>query len=310
MIRRSLRLLALASVVLLLAWLLVGERPAAPTGRWLREAGLEERFLTVDGLRIRYVRKGQGPPLVLLHGLGSSIYSWSQVLDSLAQRHDVVALDLPGFGSSDQPEDLAFSRLPRAVLGLMDRLGLEKASLAGNSLGGAVAIVVAAERPERVDRLVLLDAAGFNFAAQDRPAIFRFISAVPHILVERLPMRRRLTRAALRQVFFDPAQVTDERVEEYAAPMLRPGAARALQSLLTSSSHELDRFEELLARVRSPTLVLWGLEDRWVPVTDADRFAASIPGSRTIVLKRCGHLPQEERPAETQALVESFLASR
>lgn len=310
MIRRGLRWAALASVVLLLALLLVGERPAGPTGRWLREAGLEERFLTVDGLRLRYVRKGQGPPLVLLHGLGSSIYSWSEVLEGLARHHDVVAVDLPGFGFSDQPEDLAFGRLPRAVLGLMDRLGLEKASLAGNSLGGAVAIVLAAERPERVDRLVLIDAAGFNFAPEDRPAIFRFVSAVPGILLERLPVRRWLTRAALRQVFLDPAQVTDERVEEYAAPMLRAGAARALQSLLTSSSHELDHFEELLARVRSPTLILWGREDRWVPVTDADRFGAAIQGSRTIILKRCGHIPQEERPAETLALVESFLASR
>lgn len=309
MIRRSLRLLALASVVLLLAWLLLGQRPAV-TGRWLREAGLEERFLTVDGLRIRYVRKGAGPSLILLHGLGSSIYSWSGVLDGLARQHDVVALDLPGFGSSDQPEELTFGRLPRAVLGLMDRLGLEKASLAGNSLGGAVAIVVAAERPERVDRLVLIDAAGFNLAPEDRPGILRFVSAVPDILLERLPVRRWLTRAALRQVFLDPAQVTDERVEEYVAPMLRPGAARSLRSLLTSSSNELDHFEELLARVRSPTLILWGREDRWVPVADADKFGAAMPGSRTIVLKRCGHLPQEERPAETLALIQSFLASR
>lgn len=309
MIRRSLRLLALASVVLLLAWLLLGERPAG-TGRWLREAGLEERFLTVDGLRIRYVRKGAGPSLILLHGLGSSIYSWSGVLDGLARHHDIVALDLPGFGSSDQPEELTFGRLPRAVLGLMDRLGLEKASLAGNSLGGAVAIVVAAERPERVERLVLIDAAGFNLAPEDRPGILRFVSAVPDILLERLPVRRWLTRAALRQVFLDPGNVTEERVEEYVAPMLRPGAARSLRSLLTSSSNELDHFEELLARVRSPTLILWGREDRWVPVADADKFGAAMPGSRTIVLKRCGHLPQEERPAETLALIQSFLASR
>jgi pimeloyl-ACP methyl ester carboxylesterase len=192
----------------------------------------------------------------------------------------------------------------------MDRLGLEKPSLAGNSLGGAVAIVVAAERPERVDRLVLIDSAGFNLAPERRPAILRFVTMVPGLFLERLPIRRVLTRRGLRQVFLDPGKVTEERVEEYAAPMLRPGAARSLRSLLTSSSNELDHFEELLARVRSPTLILWGREDRWVPVADADKFGAAMPGSRTIVLKGCGHLPQEERPAETLALVQSFLASR
>lgn len=310
MIRRGLRWAALGLAVALLAVLLVGERPAGSTGRWLREAGLEARFETVDGLRLRYVRKGAGPSLILLHGLGSSIYSWSEVFDGLARQHDVVAVDLPGFGSSDQPEDLAFSRLPRAVLGIMDRLGLEKASLAGNSLGGAVAIVVAAERPERVERLVLIGSAGFNLAPERRPAILRLVTMVPGLFLERLPIRRVLTRRGLRHVFLDAGKVTEERVEEYAAPMLRPGAARSLHSLLTSSSSELDHFEELLARVRSPTLILWGREDRWVPVADADKFGAAMPGSRTIVLKRCGHLPQEERPAETLALIQSFLASR
>ena len=310
MIRRWLRWAALALFALPLALLALGERPARPTGRWLREARLEEHFETVDGIRVRYVRKGQGPSLVLLHGLGSSIYSWSDVFDGFARRHDVVAIDLPGFGLSDQPQDLAFARLPRALLGLMDRLRLERASLVGNSLGGAVAVVVAAERPERVERLVLIDAAGFNLAPEDRPAILRFVSAVPRLLLERLPVRRRLTRTALRQVFLDPAKVTEERVEEYAAPMLRTGAVSSLHSLLTSSSNEIDHFEELLARVSVPTLILWGREDRWAPVADADRFGAAIPGSRTIILRRCGHIPQEERPAETQVLVESFLSSR
>jgi pimeloyl-ACP methyl ester carboxylesterase len=288
----------------------VGERPAGSTGRWLREAGLEERFLTVDGLRIRYVRNGAGPSLILLHGLGSSIYSWSQVLDGLARQHDVVAVDLPGFGSSDQPEDLAFSRLPRAVLGLMDRLGLEKASLAGNSLGGAVAVTVAAEHPGRVDRLVLIDSAGFNLAESDWPFLLRFVARAPPLLLEHVPIRRPLTRIALLQVFHDKAKVTEERVEEYVAPLLRPGTVRCLQSLLVSRGGRAADFAALAERVGVPTLILWGREDRWTPVTYADRFAAAIRQSRTVVLTRCGHMPQEERPVETLALVQSFLASR
>jgi len=308
--RGWLRGLALAAGALLAALLVTGERPAGPTGRWLREAGLEPRWCTVEGVRVHYVRKGAGPPLVLLHGLGSSIYSWSEVLEGLARRHDVIALDLPGFGLSDQPPDLTFGLLTRAVLGVMDQLGLERASLIGNSLGGAVASVVAAEHPQRVERLVLIDSAGFNFSHRRRPALLRLVGAVPGALLERLPVRRALTRAALRQVFLDQSKVTEERVEEYVAPLLRPGAVRSLQALLSSGEAETPAFAELLSRISAPTLILWGKEDRWVPVADADRFGAAIEGSRTIILKRCGHLPQEERPAETLALVNSFLAAR
>jgi len=294
--------------LLLVARVVAGERPAAPTGRWLREAGLEARYCTGDGLRLRYVRAGEGPPLLLLHGMASSIYSWSETLPELSQRHDVVALDLPGFGLSDQPPDLSFARLVRATLGAMDELGLERASLAGNSLGGAVAIAIAAEHPERVERLVLLDAAGFNVDPAQRPAILRLAGATPAALLEILPVRRQLTRVALRQVFHDQAKVSDERVEEYVAPLLRPGTVRSIQSLLGSTVADAAAFPDLVARVRAPTLILWGNEDRWVPLEQAELFAAAIPGSRTIVLRRCGHTPQEERPIETRALVESFLS--
>jgi pimeloyl-ACP methyl ester carboxylesterase len=296
--------------LLLLALIVAGERPASATGRWLRRAGLEPRWCEVEGLRVRYVRKGTGPSLLLLHGLGSSIYSWSEVIDGFARRHDVVALDLPGFGGSDAPADLTLRRLVVVVPAVMDRLGVERASLIGNSLGGAVAALLAVELPVRVERLVLIDSAGFNFSREKRPALLRLVGAVPAGVLERLPVRRALTRAALRQVFFDRSKLTDERVEEYVAPLQRPGAVRSLGSLLSSREAGAGAFGELLARISAPTLILWGNEDRWVPVADADRFAGAIAGSRTIILKRCGHLPQEERPAETLALVESFLGAR
>lgn len=310
MSRRRRGAIALLVVAVALALPLLWPERAGPTGGWLRELGLESRFVSVSGMRVHYVRKGEGPPLVLVHGLASSSYSWSGVLDGLARDHDVIAIDLPGFGRSDQPAELAFEALPRAVVGVMDALELPRASLVGSSLGGTVAVVVAAQQPERVERMVLIDSAGFNLRREDWPAVLRLVASVPPALLERAPFRRRLARLALRQVFLDQSKVTDERVEEYAAPMLRPGAARSLRSLLLSPAADDQAFQALLARVAAPTLILWGKEDRWVPVSDADRFGAALKGSRTIVLRRCGHLPQEERPAETLALVRSFLAAR
>lgn len=283
------------------------ERTLGPTGRWLAAAGLEPRFETVAGRRVRFVRKGSGPPIVLLHGFASSIYTWKDVLPVLARDHEVVALDFPGFGQSDCPTDLTFDEYPAVVLGLLDRLGVSRASVVGNSMGGGVAAVLAAERPERFERLVLIDAAGFNLEEQKRPWPIRIMGSAPVASVlDQMPLRRLLVGMSLRQVFFDDALVTGERVDEYLEPVLRPEAPRAIRSLLASRSLRPDVVRKLLPRITAPALIVWGREDRWIPVSDADRFRTALPGSRVVVLDRCGHMPQEERPAEVARLIEDF----
>lgn len=302
------RHLAVVALLGIAALPLVPEAPPGPTGAWLRAAGLTPRFETVDGLRVRYLRTGSGPSLVLLHGFASSIYSWKDVIGPLSAHHDVVALDLPGFGASDQPADLAAQRLPGVVLGLLDRLGITRASVAGNSLGGAVAVFVAAAAPERVDRLVLIDAAGYNFASADRPFVLRLVASPVGLALGYLPVRRMLTRAAMGQVFFDAGKVTPERVEEYYAPISRPGALEAARSLLATRWDAFRDFDRQVRAVRAPTLVLWGREDAWIPLAHADRFVAAIPGARKEVIEACGHVPQEEKPQEVLARLLAFLA--
>jgi pimeloyl-ACP methyl ester carboxylesterase len=266
-------------------------------------AGVTPRQETIDGLRIRYVRAGQGPPLVLLHGLASSIYTWKDVLPALAAGHDVVAVDLPGFGGSDVPERFDGPRAVGTVVTLMDRLRIPRASLVGNSLGGAVAVAMAARAPERVDRLVLVDAAGYNFKPADRPWILNLVAAVPGSVAERVPLRPVVT-LGLRQVFHDRRLVTPQRIDEYVTPLRRPGAARMVRQILVNG--DAMGFPEIVREVRAPTLVLWGRFDRWIPARDAERFGSDIPGARVVLLD-AGHMPQEERPAETAALIEEFL---
>jgi pimeloyl-ACP methyl ester carboxylesterase len=307
--RRRRRAAFLVLALLALALVLRGERPPGPTGQWMAAAGLSPQFETVDGVRIRYVRAGTGPAVVLLHGFASSIVTWRDVMPALARSHDVVALDFPDFGGSEIRQGLPPSAFPRLVLALMDRLGIGRASLVGNSLGGGVAIVVAALHPERVDRLVLMDSVGYNLATGDRPWLLRAAGYRPVArLLEALPIRRPMVTLALRQVFHDDRLVAPERIDEYVAPLMRPGAVAAAQALLASGDGMGVR--DLVARVRVPTLVLWGREDAWVPVEHADRFVAAIPGSRKVVIEGCGHLPQEERPAEVTRLLQEFLDIR
>jgi pimeloyl-ACP methyl ester carboxylesterase len=302
--RRRRRWLLAALLVAALAFVLFWPEPPAASGAWLARAGLVPRFADVNGLRLRYVRAGSGPPVVLLHGFASSIYSWAEVLPALARDHDVVAVDFPGFGGSEVRPDITSATLVESVPALLDRLGLSRAGLVGHSLGGAVAAGVGVRHPERVETLALLDAAGFNFAPADRPWIVRLVGSPAGALFDYLPVRRRVVAMGLRQVFHDDALVTPERVDEYVAPLRRPGTLKALRSILHSS----DRvgLPQSLAGLRLPTLVLWGSEDSWIPPSDADRFVAAIPGARKVVLAGCGHMPQEERPRETVAALRAF----
>jgi 4,5:9,10-diseco-3-hydroxy-5,9,17-trioxoandrosta-1(10),2-diene-4-oate hydrolase len=293
--------LALGAVVFLL-WPVPSARD---TGSWMPQAGVEPRYETLDGLRIRYVRKGDGPPVLLLHGIASSLYTWKDVLPALAARHDVVAMDLPGFGDSAVPDHASGAGAMRSVVALLDRLGLARVSIVGNSLGGALAVAIAAGGPDRVDRVVLIDAAGYNFATADRPLLLRMAGAIPAPVLEALPVRP-MVSLGLRQVFHDDALVTADKVAEYVAPMRRPGASAALHQLLlgTDDLH----FPGVIREVRAPTLILWGRYDAWIPPRDAERFAADIPGARVVMLE-AGHMPQEERPAETAARIEEFLGA-
>ena len=297
-------LLALAGTLVL--WLAARERPAGPVGAWMLRAGVTPRLAEAGGLQVRYVRRGSGPPLVLVHGIASSIYTWAEVIPALARTHDVIAVDLPGFGASDIPASFSADRYPHVLAAFLDGLGLPRVSLIGHSLGGAVACAFAAAHPARVERLVLVDAAGFNLAAEDRPWLLR-LSAAPAAatLMEKLPLRRRLVTLGLRQVFHEDGRVTPEKVDEYAAPMSRPGASRFMSELLRGADDM--GLPEAIGRIRAPTLVVWCAHDEWVPPNDADRFVEAIPGARKAIIEGCGHLPQEERPREFVAIVDEFL---
>lgn len=305
------RLLALVALVTLVGVVALRryDRPPNSPGVWLKAAGLEERFTTLEGQRVRYLRTGRGPAVVLLHGFASSLYTWKDVIPALAPSHEVVALDFPGFGWSDQPADLSFDLYPRVTSGLLDELRLDRASVVGNSMGAAVGAILAASDPARVHKLVLIDAAGFNLRASDRPVMVR-LSAHPLAegLLARLPIRRLLVTQGLRQVFHDDTRITDECVNEYLAAASRPGTLASIRSLGASQRLDPQSFEDALRRIVAPTLVVWGEEDTWIPPAHADRFVAAIPGARKVMLPGVGHIPQEEEPDAVNRLLQEFLA--
>jgi pimeloyl-ACP methyl ester carboxylesterase len=269
------------------------------------------RFADVEGVgRVHYQEKGTGRALLLIHGNNSSAYSWTDVFDELAKEFRVVALDLKGFGFTAKPDgDYRVETQAALVVRLMDRLGIERATLCGSSMGGAVALAAAINYPQRVDALILVGSSAFmeTRGGSLAPAYVRW----PYIggAVTALALTSdSLVREGLRKSFHDESKVTDERVAAYYRPLQTRDGQRAAR--LVRDQRDYTRIENALDKIRQPTLLIWGAQDRLNLLEDGRRLHAKINGSQLVVFDDCGHLPQEEMPERFAREVLSFMKSR
>ena len=274
----------------------------------------DDRYVEVSGKRVRYWMEGEGPAVLLVHGLSNSVEFWQYNIAPLAAHHRVYALDLLGFGRSDK--EVGQFSLPYAAAFMVDFLnamGVEQASLVGNSLGGVVCAQTAVQHPERVERLILVDSAGFGRELNP----FLRVWSVPRVGSGVFWIYQRLFPLLKRWVFYNSGSL-DEGWLAGAAEVLRsPGVrenvikvARAGVSLRRGQREELfGHLHGLLAATSVPTLIIWGGHDFVVPLAHAYAAQKLIPNSEVRIMERCGHIPQVERPEEFNRLVLEFLAS-
>lgn len=273
----------------------------------------EERYIKVGNINTRYLMAGdKGTPVVLVHGLGGSIENWVKNIDPLARSHRVYAPDLKGFGRTDKTPLLRdLDELVQFIGDFMQVMHIEKASLVGNSLGGGLVLQFAVNFPQKVAKLVLVDNAGMG-----RAVIVNFkVVSIP-IIGELLSKTSKKGTAGLwRKIVFDPSLVTDELVEQTYQLAILPGASKALLAALRAGiSFRGQRASltrpllESAAKLSVPTLVVWGQQDRIIPVAHAQIAVKTIPGARLQLFDRCGHMPQLEHPDEFNNLVLEFLA--
>jgi 4,5:9,10-diseco-3-hydroxy-5,9,17-trioxoandrosta-1(10),2-diene-4-oate hydrolase len=262
------------------------------------------RMVAVGTLRLHVVEAGppDAPALLCLHGLGASHAIWAPVLDAFADRHRVVALDLPGHGRSSKPDaayDAAF--YAEAVDGLARALGIERAVVFGSSLGGRVALELAIRRPHLARALVLAAPAG-DYASALRPAAMLF-DLLPGPRILRAGLRRGLERS-----FHDPQnpscaarrRIQEEQIAADDFPQFARAITRSIAALLRSPRQPVEQ-------VTQPVLVCWGREDRIVPVARARALVGRVPHARLHVFDRCGHLPMLECTAQYLEVVGAFL---
>jgi pimeloyl-ACP methyl ester carboxylesterase len=275
--------------------------PIPATQRYPAGTPLEVRYVTIDGTRIRFVDTGRGPAVVLLHGLAASIYSWRHTILPVAQAgFRVIAFDNRGFGFSDKPSHGYSNEAYVGILyELLDSLRIEEAVLVGHSMGGAIAAQAALERPDRVRGLVLVDAAGQGVR-------WPFMLRVAHWPIVGALFDRARGRAAtagiLKALYAVPSRVTAEDVDQYYAPLAEPAFDRGLRGVLRQ--FRFDGLRGRLGGLTTPTLVMWGTQDRLIPASVGQAMVAELPHAFLVRFPDAGHaLPEEAPEAFNQALL-------
>lgn len=263
-------------------------------------------LMDIAGLRLHVRDSGprSAPAVIFLHGFGASLHTWEPWARALATDFRVIRFDLPGSGLSppDPTGDYSDVRSMQLLLALMDTLGVARASVIGNSMGGRIAWTFAASYPDRVDKLVLISPDGFESAGFEygkAPSIPATVKLMRYVLP------KPLLRMSLAPAYADPAALTDERVTLYHDLMLAPGArdamiARMEQTILTNPRPRLRSIE-------APTLVLWGEQDKMIPFANSADYVEAIPNVMLVKLPGLGHLPHEEAPELSLKPVRAFL---
>jgi pimeloyl-ACP methyl ester carboxylesterase len=274
-------------------------------------------FIEVKGQVVHL--RDEGPredplPIVLIHGTSASLHTWEGWVKALKTQRRVISFDLPGFGLTGPfagqytPGDYGGDTYARFVLDLLDQLQVQRAVVGGNSLGGEVAWRLAVMAPQRVERLILVDAAGPMFKPESVPLgfVLATIPALSFVTESLLP--RPMVAASVASVYGDPKKITSEVVDRYFELTLREGNRRALGQRMQGMVIGEDA--ERIATVKQPTLILWGGRDRLIPPSVGREFNTKIAGSRLVVFDELGHVPQEEDPARSVEPVKDFLGLR
>ena len=270
------------------------------------------QFVEVDGLHVHFQEFGvlNNPTLILIHGYTSSAYVWKTVAPLFAEQgFHVVAVDLIGFGYSSKPAwfDYTIGAQARIVARLMNVLGIGKATVIGSSYGGAVAATLALDYAERVEKLILVDAV-INDEPKNYPILklarIRGLGELiaPFLIDSKVFMRQRL-RGTLHKTSHH--LITKDRIESILRPLT--AAAGHHSVLQTGRNWDANRIERDAHLIGQPTLIVWGADDTVIPKRDGEKLFDSILHSRLIVFKNCGHVPQEEKPADFVNVVTEFL---
>ncbi len=257
-----------------------------------------EKDATVFGYKLHYRDAGQGPTVILLHGLGGDGSRWTSTMNALAGDFRVIALDQIGFGESDKPlVNYNHGLLAEFLVEFIRTIEVPKASIIGHSMGAFVGMYAAAHHPDKVDRLVLVDGGSLDTPPRS-----------PHLIQIQNGTTLAETREYFELMFYDKSRVTDQLVRDNYMRRLR--VSYTISRMQEARVKGLAKItEQQAAGVKSPTLILWGEHDALLPPSDAEKLDRVLPNSRAVVIEKSGHIPQIEQPEKFNRLVREFLTA-
>jgi pimeloyl-ACP methyl ester carboxylesterase len=267
-------------------------------------AGINSLFINVNGRVLHYEKYGEGKPLILVHGFAGSTYTWREVIPLLAQHFTVYAVDLPGFGLSDKSTDGNYLLQAQAgmIISFMDALKLKSAALVGHSMGGVIVTMAATQAPDKVEKLVVIDA-GFYHGGP--PAFTKHLFFPFNIIMARSFYTKGARSKSLLNSYYNKALITDELIENYLKPARTPHAAAALARMMTHATGE--SYEGVSSKITTPTLLIWARNDAPIPLSDGERLQREIMGSKLVIVNNAGHMVQEEKPQEVADAIQKFM---
>ncbi len=264
----------------------------------------QSRFIEINGQQIHYRDEGSGYPLVLVHGTSSSLYTWNAWANELKKDFRVIRMDIPAFGITGETKERNYTieNYVKFIDEFTTALGVDTFYLAGNSLGGEITWNYAYTHPERVKKMILIDAAGYQ---RTGPTPLAFIiaknSVLNKIMTKVTP--KRIIEKSMHDIYYNDSKVTDSVVTHYFEMLLRPGNRQAFADRVRVIKYE---GEEKVNKIKTPTLIQWGQYDNWILPEDAEKFKKDIVGSE-VKYYPAGHVPMEELPAETAKDAKDFL---
>ena len=272
-------------------------------------ANEQSEFIEINGMQVHYRDEGTGFPIVLIHGTAASLHTYDAWTKQLSKDYRVIRLDLPAFGLTgpNKNADYSIESYTKFLSQFLEKIKVDKFYLAGNSLGGNIAWNYAAEYPEKVLKLILIDASGLpTFIPQ--PPIFKmaktpilnslFLYITPKFMI----------RKNIEQVYADKLKVTDALVTRYHKMSLRTGNRKAFIDRAKTDFNLAEKVNSVkLKSVKTPTLLIWGAKDTWIPLGNGKRMDSMLPNSKLVILENSGHVPMEENPKESLEFLKSFL---
>ena len=272
-------------------------------------ANKHSKFIEVDGMQVHYRDQGKGVPIVLIHGTAASLHTWNAWTKQLTKNYRVIRLDLPAFGLTgpNKNADYSIKSYTDFLHQFLEKIKVNKFHLVGNSLGGNIAWNYVAEHPQEIEKLILIDASGLP-TNKPQPAIFKmakvpilnslFLYVTPKIII----------RKNIEQVYVDKSKITDALITRYHKMSLRSGNRKAFIDR-AKTDFKLGEKEVLakLKNINTPTLLIWGAKDTWIPLNNGKRMDSILPNSKLVVIANSGHVPMEESPEESLAVFEFFL---